>query len=346
MTRREQRKDEHIRLALSHPVTQSSFDGIQLVHRSIPAIKRSDISLETLIDSLTLNFPLYINAMTGGSKWAGEINRKLAIISRETDIAMAVGSMHAALKNEDLIPTYRIIREINPHGTVFANIGADVPLTSAARAVDMLAADALQIHLNAPQEVVMPEGGRDFTDWLTNIEDIIRSVDVPVIVKEVGFGMSAETLEQLRGIGVQIVDVSGRGGTNFIYIENERRPNKDQRYLSEWGQTTAVSLLESQPFQQEMTILASGGIQSPLDAIKSIVLGAKAAGLSRAVLTEVETNGLEAAIQLIETFKAHMIDISLILGAKNINELHQVPYVLSLELESWQRQRHLKERSK
>ena len=158
--------------------------------------------------------------------------------------------------------------------------------------------------------------------------------------------MSAETLEQLRGIGVQIVDVSGRGGTNFIYIENERRPNKDQSYLSEWGQTTAVSLLESQPFQQEMTILASGGIQSPLDAIKSIVLGAKAAGLSRAVLTEVETNGLEAAIQLIETFKAHMIDISLILGAKNINELHQVPYVLSPELESWQRQRHLKERSK
>ncbi|TDL98395.1 type 2 isopentenyl-diphosphate Delta-isomerase [Macrococcus brunensis] len=346
MTTREQRKDDHIRLALGHPVTHSSFDAVQLVHRSIPAIKRSDISLETPLDSLSLNFPLYINAMTGGSKWAGEINEKLAIISRETDIAMAVGSMHAALKNSELIPTYRIIRERNPHGKVFANIGADVPLDLAARAVEMLNADALQIHINAPQEVVMPEGGRDFTDWLTNIEEIVRTIDVPVIVKEVGFGMSKETLEQLYGIGVKTVDVSGRGGTNFIHIENERRPKKDQSYLSEWGQTTPVSLLESQPFQQNMTILASGGIQSPLDAIKSIALGARAVGLSRAILTEVESNGLAAAIQFIETFKAHMIDIALILGAKNLDDLQQVPYVLSPELESWQRQRKLKERSK
>jgi len=346
MSTREQRKDDHIRLALGHPVTHSSFDGVQLVHRSIPAIKRSDISLKTFIDSLSLNFPLYINAMTGGSKWAGEINEKLAIISRETDIAVAVGSMHAALRNKELISTYRIIREINPYGKVFANIGADVPLNFAARAVEMLDADALQIHINAPQEVVMPEGGRDFTDWLTNIEEIVRIVNVPIIVKEVGFGMSTETLEELYGIGVKTVDVSGRGGTNFIHIENERRTQKDQGYLSEWGQTTPVSLLESQPFQQNMTILASGGIQTPLDAIKSIALGARAVGLSRAILTEVESNGLSAAIQFIETFKAHMIDIALILGAKNINELQQVPYVLSPELESWQRQRKLKERSK
>ncbi|GGB08652.1 type 2 isopentenyl-diphosphate Delta-isomerase [Macrococcus hajekii] len=346
MTQREQRKDDHIRLALNHPEQLSDFNHIQLIHHSIPSVNQTDINLQTMISNLPLEFPLYINAMTGGSKWAGEINQKLAVISRETNIAMAVGSMHAALKNSALIPTYQVIRTINPSGTVFANIGADVPLDFAQRAIEMIDADALQIHLNAPQEVVMPEGGRDFSDWLTNIEAINEKVSVPVIAKEVGFGMSRETLQQLTSIGIEGADISGRGGTNFVYIENERRPQKDQSYLIGWGQTTPVSLLESLPFQRDIDILASGGIQTPLDAIKSLVMGAKAVGLSRAVLKEVELNGVEAAIQFIELFKAHMKDIALILGAKDIIALKQVPYILSPELESWQRQRNERERKR
>lgn len=339
MTQREQRKDDHIRLALNHPESPSSFDEIHLVHRSIPSIKQTDISLHTHISSLSFEHPIYINAMTGGSKWAGEINHKLAIVSRETNIPMAVGSMHAALKNPALIPTYQVIREVNPNGIVFANIGADVPLDFAQRAIDMIQADALQIHLNAPQEVVMPEGGRDFADWLSNIETVVRTSEVPVIIKEVGFGMSSETLAQLKAIGVKAADISGRGGTNFVYIENERRPGKDQSYLNDWGQTTPVSLMESMPFQHEMDILSSGGIRTPLDAIKSFVLGAKAAGLSRTVLNELELKGVEPTIKMIERFKAHLTDIALILGAKDMTALREVPYVLSPELESWQRQR-------
>ena len=144
-----------------------------------------------------------------------------------------------------LAHTYQIVRKVNPKGLIFANVGADVPLEFALKAIEMLEANALQVHLNVPQELVMPEGGRDFTGWVKQIEQIIQRVEVPVIVKEVGFGMSKETLQSLHEIGVQYVDVGGRGGTNFIGIENHRREKHEYDYLKEWGQTTPISLLEA-----------------------------------------------------------------------------------------------------
>ena len=128
-------------------------------------------------------------------------------------------------------------------------------MDKALQAVELLDAQALQIHVNSPQELVMPEGNREFASWMSNIESIVKRVDVPVIIKEVGFGMSKETLQALYDIGVNYVDVSGRGGTNFVDIENERRSNKDMNYLSQWGQSTVESLLESTEFQDRLNIL-------------------------------------------------------------------------------------------
>lgn len=243
---RKKRKDEHIHMALkTSPTNLSHFDQISFVHQSLPNIALKDVSLKVSFSEFKLSTPLYINAMTGGSLMTGNINAALAEIAHATGMAMAVGSQHAGLKDNSLINTYRVVREKNPNGVIFANVGADVLTESALRAVDMIEADALQIHLNAPQELVMPEGGRDFTGWLHQIEQIIKHIEVPVIVKEVGFGVSKETLNLLESVGVKYVDVGGRGGTNFIEIEDHRREQLDYKYLNGWGQTTAISLMEA-----------------------------------------------------------------------------------------------------
>ena len=135
--------------------------------------------------------------MTGGSQRAKEINQQLGIIAKETGLLVATGSVSAALKDASLADTYQIMRKENPDGLIFANIGAGLGVEEAKRALDLFQANALQIHVNVPQELVMPEGDRDFTNWLTKIEAIVQAVEVPVIVKEVGFGMSQETLENL-----------------------------------------------------------------------------------------------------------------------------------------------------
>lgn len=280
--KREQRKNEHVEIAMAQTdATISDFDEIRFVHHSIPSIDVSDINLESSLKDFTLSQPLYINAMTGGSEWTKQINEKLAMIARESGMAMAVGSTHAALRNSKMASSFTIVRETNPNGIIFSNVGADVPVDKAVESVHLLDAQALQVHVNAPQELVMPEGNRIFSTWMDNLAQIVARVDVPVIIKEVGFGMSKETIKQLHEIGIRYVDVSGRGGTNFVDIENERRSYKDMDYLSLWGQTTVESLLESTSYQRDMDILASGGVRSPLDVIKCLALGASAVGMSR-----------------------------------------------------------------
>lgn len=341
-SKRALRKNEHIELAVSHPAIETSpFDDVRFVHQSIPTIDLADVDLSTMVGPLTFQTPLYINAMTGGSDRAAIINEQLAIVARETQVAMAVGSMHAALKDSTAVSSYAIARKRNPDGIMFANVGADVNVDLALRAVEMIRADALQIHINAPQELVMPEGNRQFSSWLKNIENIIRRSPVPVIIKEVGFGLSRETFSELAAIGVEIVDVSGRGGTNFIHIENERRHLKDMSYLTNWGQTTVESLLESAPFP-ELDILASGGIRNPLDAMKCYALGAKAVGMSRTMLLLIEQQGTSAAIDYINTFKEQLKMIALMLGLRSLTEIKKKPIVLTPELIAWQQQRGLK----
>ena len=240
-----------------------------------------------------------------------------------------------------MIETFSIVRKTNPKGTIFSNVGADVPVDKALQAVELLDAQALQIHVNSPQELVMPEGNREFASWMSNIESIVKRVDVPVIIKEVGFGMSKETLQALYDIGVNYVDVSGRGGTNFVDIENERRSNKDMNYLSQWGQSTVESLLESTEFQDRLNIFASGGLRTPLDAVKCLALGAKAIGMSRPFLNQVEQSGITNTIDYVESFIQHMKKIMTMLDAPNIERLRQADIVMSPELISWINQRGL-----
>lgn len=340
--KREQRKNEHVEIAMAQKdAIISDFDEIRFVHHSIPNIDVDDVDLTSNLIDFTLNQPLYINAMTGGSEWTKQINEKLAVIARETGIAMAVGSTHAALRNSKMASSFSVVRETNPEGIIFSNVGADVPVDKAVESVKLLDAQALQVHVNAPQELVMPEGNRTFSTWMENLAQIVTRVDVPVIVKEVGFGMSKETIKSLNEIGIKYVDVSGRGGTNFVDIENERRTYKDMDYLGLWGQTTVESLLESTSYQQDMDILASGGVRTPLDAVKCLALGASAVGMSRPFLNHVENYGITETLNYTEQFTDHMKKIMTMLNAKSIKDLQHAQMVFSPKLQSWIEQRGL-----
>ncbi|WP_368863860.1 type 2 isopentenyl-diphosphate Delta-isomerase [Staphylococcus saprophyticus] len=340
--KREQRKNEHVEIAMAQgDATISDFDEIRFVHHSIPNVDVDDIDLTSQLKDFTLDQPLYINAMTGGSEWTKQINEKLAVIARETGIAMAVGSTHAALRNSKMASSFSIVRDTNLDGIIFSNVGADVPVDKAVESVKLLDAQALQVHVNAPQELVMPEGNRTFSTWMENLAQIVSRVDVPVIVKEVGFGMSKETIKSLNEIGVRYVDVSGRGGTNFVDIENERRTYKDMDYLGLWGQTTVESLLESASYQQDMDILASGGVRTPLDAVKCLALGASAVGMSRPFLNQVENYGITETLNYTEQFTDHMKKIMTMLDVKTIKDLKQTQMVFSPKLQSWIEQRGL-----
>ena len=295
---REQRKNEHVEIAMAQSdAPQSDFDRVRFVHHSIPNINVDEVDLTSRTTDFDMTYPIYINAMTGGSEWTKQINAKLAVVARETGLAMAVGSTHAALRNPKMAESFSIARQTNPEGIIFSNVGADVPVDKAVEAVSLLDAQALQIHVNAPQELVMPEGNREFSTWLDNVAAIVQRVDVPVIIKEVGFGMSKELYKDLIDVGVTYVDVSGKGGTNFVTIENERRSNKDMDYLANWGQSTVESLLESSAYQDSLNVFASGGVRTPLDVVKSLALGAKAVGMSRPFLNQVENGGITTTIE-------------------------------------------------
>ncbi|GLF81999.1 MULTISPECIES: type 2 isopentenyl-diphosphate Delta-isomerase [Bacillus] len=339
MTRAE-RKKQHIEHALStgqHAAT--GLDDVSFVHASLPDLATSQIDTQTTIGGLTFGSPIFINAMTGGGgESTYEINRSLSIAAKETNIPVAVGSQMAALKDKEERRTYEVVRKVNPDGIVFANLGSEATMKQAQEAVNMLEANMLQIHLNVIQEIVMPEGDRDFRGALERIAAIVESVGVPVVVKEVGFGMSKETAGKLFHAGVAAVDVGGFGGTNFSKIENLRR-QKALRYFDQWGIPTAASLAEVHTAFQSQTILASGGIQDALDVTKSMALGASAAGLAGFFLKSLTSGGESGLIEDIMELQEDIKMMMTVLGVKTIEELRQAQVVISGETSHWLKER-------
>lgn len=331
------RKDEHLDLAhkFYKESKVSDFDNIRFVYNSLAEMSISEVNISTNVAGLHMESPFFINAMTGGSKNTKVVNEKLAKVAKETGIAMASGSLSAALKDETVKDSFTIIREINDKGLIFANIGAEYSVDKAKKAISILNADALQIHLNVIQEMIMPEGDRDFSNWLKNIEAIVKAVDVPVIVKEVGFGMSRETIQQLVDIGVESIDVSGLGGTNFASIENYRREKAEYTYLEGFGQSTVVSLLEAQSYMNKTNIIASGGVKNPLDIIKALALGAKAVGLSATILTMVLDEGVDETIEILNSWKHELKVIMTILGKKTIDQLQDTDVIITNDVKEW-----------
>lgn len=317
-----QRKDDHVRLAVEHQREHSGrnqFDEVSFVHHALAAIDRPDVSLATSFAGIAWQVPLYINAMTGGSTKTGVINRNLAIAARETGVPLASGSMSAYFKDPSCADTFSVLRTENPDGFVMANINATASVEKAQRAIGLLQANALQIHINTVQETVMPEGDRSFASWVPQIEKIAANVDVPVIVKEVGFGLSRETVLTLRDLGVRVADLGGRGGTDFARIENGRRDLADYAFLHGWGLSTAACLLDAQDVG--IPVLASGGVRNPLDVARALALGASGVGVSGGFLRTLLDEGVPALIAQISTWLDQLAALQTMLGARTPAEL-------------------------
>lgn len=337
---RAKRKLQHIEYALATGQRRlHGFEDVTFVHNSLPNISTAHIDLQTKIGELSLRSPIFINAMTGGGgAETTKINEQLAYVANEYGLAMAVGSQMVALKDEREQQSFTIIRQVNKHGIVFANLGSEATVDEAKRAIDMIEANALQIHLNVVQELVMPEGDRNFCGALSRIEQIVSAVDVPVIVKEVGFGMSKETARKLESVGVCAVDVGGFGGTNFAQIENKRR-EQQLTYFNEWGITTTASIAEVASEVQRMSIIGSGGVQHALDVAKCIALGASAVGMAGYMLRLLIEQGVEALIAEVDQLHDDLTLIMTALGTPTIAHLQKAPLVITGKTHHWLRER-------
>lgn len=339
---RTSRKIEHIEHTLhlsSKERAPHSFDDIQFVHQSLPNIDVDNVVIHTNVGELFLSSPIFINAMTGGG---GErtisINRSLAKMAKKYNMAIAVGSQMAAIRDKNERATFEVVREENPSGIVISNLGSEATVAEAKEAVEMVNADALQIHLNVVQELVMPEGDRQFSGALDRIRDIVESLTVPVIVKEVGFGMSKETATKLANVGVNVIDVGGAGGTNFAKIENLRRDYALDLF-NDWGIPTAAAICEVKTSQPFLSVIGTGGIRTGLDIAKAISLGCSAVGIAGLFLKDLHQNGPEGLESTVERLHYELKMVMTVLGIKKIDDLRKVPLIISGETFHWLKQR-------
>lgn len=335
---RQSRKLEHIKytMELEDGPASNGFADITLIHNCLPDISWQDIDITSNVAGLHLPTPVIINAITGGATDVAKINGDLARLACQTHSAMAVGSQYSALEKNEFIGSYQIVRKYNPDGIIFANLGAHASVEEARAAIDMIGADALQIHLNAAQEAIMPEGDRNFSGYLKNIAAIVNKVKVPVIVKEVGFGIAKEQAELLIQTGAQAIDIGGMGGTNFIAIESARRADVLSADLLSWGIPTAISTIEvASVLNGQSALIASGGIRTPLETIKALSLGASAVGLAGPVLRSLKENGFDKTCDWLNHFILDIKSIMLMSGAKRIEELQQIPLIIAGFSREW-----------
>ena len=287
-----ERKADHIEVSLKENVqaknVTTGFEDVTLVHRAMPEIDRDQIELSTTVFGYKFSAPLFVGAMTGGTPDAKKINAIIAQAVEELGLGMGVGSQRIAIDNPEVADSFSVVREKAPTAFVLANIGGPQLVTKygvaeAKKAVEMVKANVLAIHLNPLQEAVQPEGDTDYSNLLQKIRKLVQDLDVPVIVKETGAGISAEDAAMLETAGVAGIDVAGVGGTSWAGVEYYRakaRNDECSQKLGEtfwdWGMPSAASLVETVN-SVNLPIIASGGIRTGIDVVKSLALGASLA---------------------------------------------------------------------
>lgn len=328
------RKKEHIENYLKASYKGDNLLGdVFISHNALPELNFDEIDTSTVFLGKKIANPIMINAMTGGCELSQEINKDLATLAKELRIPMAVGSQTIALDDSGCEESFRIVREtIGPDGIVISNLGGLASLEEVKKAMDIIDGDAIQLHLNVAQELVMDEGDRNFKDVLNNIEKIAREIDKPLIVKEVGFGISYEVGRKLYDVGVRYLDISGYGGTNFVEIENLRNHDLDFSELYSWGIPTAASLIQCSKLPEDMTLIACGGIKNSMDIVKSIILGAEIATVSGELLAYLVHGGYSNAKDYLEGNIYKLKVIMMLLGKGNIEELKSTDYKLTGKL--------------
>ncbi len=324
------RKLEHIRLALEERMQlgQNFFDDYRFDHAALPEIDLDQV--DTGVDFLGrhLSAPLLISSMTGGTETAGQINRNLAAGAEQAGVAVGVGSQRKALEDPTKADTFRV-REVAPAAVLLANLGAvqlnyGMGVRECREAVEMIEADALILHLNPLQEAIQPEGQCNFAGLLPKIGEVVREVGVPVVVKEIGCGISEATARALAGQGVRIVDTAGVGGTSWARIEAQRAGDLEIGELfAGWGIPTPESIRQLRQVEG-LTVIASGGVRNGLDVAKAIALGADLVGMAYPFLAPATESADRVAGKVRRTVRELRICM-FCLGVKTISELRRVP---------------------
>ena len=328
------RKREHVDIALHEDVgfrtKTNGFEHWEYEHNALPELNVSEIDTRTDFLGRSLSFPLMITGMTGGYEEATSINRELALACEELRIALGLGSQRQALENGDYHESYATARRHAPHIPIVANIGA-VELarwgkdqSPGQRLVDMVQADALAIHCNPLQEFLQPEGAPEFRHVLDSIALLVSRLAVPVVVKEVGAGISAEVAVRLMNVGVQWIDVAGAGGTSWAGVEMLRREGEKpvSRTFWEWGIPTADALVSvKERTGDRLSLIASGGITDGVMIAKSLSLGAELAGSARPLLLALKNHGPSGLYRVLNSWKNDLQGVMFLTGAKDIQHL-------------------------
>ena len=305
------RKTEHLDIVLNGGVNargvSTGLDTIRFEHVAAPELNLDAINLSTTFLNRLLSAPFLISSMTGGPERAKTINLSLAEAAQHLRIALAVGSQRIAVEGGPSGGFTRDLRRLAPDVPILANLGAAQirgadGVDHACRAVDMIHADALIIHLNPLQEAVQPGGDRDWSGVLAAIERIVRALHVPVVIKEVGCGISAPLALRLTALGVETLDVAGAGGTSWAAVEAERAETARDKAIAsafrDWGIPTATAIVQARATCPRATIIASGGLKTGIDAAKSIRLGADMCGFAAAILS----SALEGPQAIVDQF--------------------------------------------
>lgn len=312
----------------------NGFEDVVLLNDSVPELGLEDIDLSCSFLGKRLAFPVIINALTGGTEEAAAINRSLAALAHRYGLAMAVGSQTIALEQPGLEQSFSVVRDMNPEGVILANVSANSSVQDCLAAVDMIAADGLQLHFNVPQELAMNEGDRDFRGILENVALITQACPVPVIAKEVGFGFSRESAAKLYECGVNIFDNGGKGGTNFLAIEGHRG-GRFRQSLSDWGIPTAASLGEILTLKLPVQIIATGGIRQASDLAKAIAMGAELVGIGGLFLKILLKEGIQELEHWLDQLVYETKAIFLMAGAANCQAIRKKPVIILGRTAEW-----------
>jgi isopentenyl-diphosphate delta-isomerase len=330
----DQRKAEHIRINLEQDVRSALTTGLEryhFVHEALPELDLETVDTTLSLFGKRLRAPILVSSMTGGTEEAGEINQRLAEAAQECGLAMGVGSQRAAIEDVQQVPTYAITRKTAPDILLFANLGAiqlnyGYGLDECLRAVDMIQADALILHLNPLQEAVQAGGDTNFARLAKKIEGISKKLEVPVIAKEVGWGISERTAKILTECGVAAIDVAGAGGTSWSQVEMYRAESEFERQLAGtfvgWGIPTVESILNVQKAAPGMTVFASGGLKDGLDIAKCIALGATLGGMASQFLKAAAVSAEKA----VETMKLAERQIRVTMFAAGVGMLEELRF--------------------
>jgi len=332
------RKKEHLTIALTRDVgfraKSTGFETWEFVHNALPETNLADVDTSTLFLGRKLSFPLMISCMTGGYADALAINRTLATVCQRAGIALGIGSQRQALENRVYHRTFSVVREVAPDIPIVGNIGAAevgrmINADGAKQLVDLIRADAFAVHLNPLQEFLQPEGTPNYQGVLRGIGMLVADLPVPVIVKEIGAGISAAVAQRLLDAGVRYIDVAGAGGTSWAGVEALRR--KDRAYAEQfwdWGIPTAESLrqvAELKRGSRSFTLIGSGGIRNGMDAAKCVAMGADLAASARPMLDVLHRAGESGLARLLEEWRRTFQGAMFLTGATTVPAFQLVP---------------------